>query len=206
MQRSENLVVGIALNPSNSASMIYTGLNYSCGLHYHFRPIKNLQLLTGGLLDFDCGFKYLERNVNNPINVDLSTNINLSGFAMYNIYFMRRNMSFQMSVQSPILGCMFVPMGGASYYELFELGNLSGTTHFSSLHNKQGIHGTLTVDIPFNKCVWRFGFGYKGLKYAANEMVFNRNEMSLLIGKTFDIAVFAGKKNKAPSNFISTNE
>jgi hypothetical protein len=42
------------------------------------------------------------------------------------------------------------------------------------------------------------------LKYSANEMVFKHDEFTLVIGKTFDVASFAGRKNIAPQNFIST--
>ena len=101
---------------------------------------------------------------------------------------------------------MFVPRAGASYYEMLELGNLSGTTHFSSLHNKRGIQGTFSIDVPFSQSIWRIGLSYHGLKYSANEMVYIREEMSLMIGTTLDIATFAGRKNKAPKYFISTNQ
>jgi hypothetical protein len=206
MQGAENLVVGSALNPAGSATMIYFGMNYSLGLHHHYKQINRLKILIGGLYDIDLGFKFKTQNVNNYLNVDLATNLNLSGVAMYDIIFFRRVLGFQLAVQSPVIGYMFVPRAGASYYEMLDLGNLSGTTHFSSLHNKRGIMGTLSIDIPFNQSVWRIGLRYYGLKYSAYEMVFLREEVSLMIGTTLDIATFAGRKNKAPKNFISTNQ
>ena len=206
MQSKLNIVGGLALNPAITSSMTYLGMNYGWGLHYHFRPITGLQLMAGGLWDVDFGFKYIARNVNNPVNIDLATNLNLSGVAVYDIPLRKRVLQLQLAVQSPILGCMFVPREGASYYEMFELWNLSDAVHLSSLFNKRGINGIFSLDVPFNRSVWRFGLSYQGLKYTADNMVFKRNELSLLIGTTFDVATFGGRKNHAPGNFISTKE
>lgn len=206
MQSNLNIETGIALNPPVTSSMAYLGANYSWGMHYHFRPVKGLHILVGGLWDVDFGVKEVPRNINNPVNIDMATNLSISGIAMYDVPLHKRTLRLQLSLQTPVLGCMFVPGGGASYYEIFSLGNLTDAFHFSSLHNKRGLHSTFTVDVPFNRSVWRFGLNMQGLKYMANDMVFEKNEFSLLIGTTFDVATFTGRKNKAPKNFISTND
>lgn len=205
-QNKLSFLGGMTMNPAFTTSMTYLGLSYSWGMHYHFRPMNGLLLLAGGNCELDLAVKNIARNVNNPANVDLATNLNLSGVARYDIPTRKRTMQLQLAVQSPLFGCMFVPRGGASYYEMFELWNLSDAVHFSSLHNKRGIETNLMLQIPFNLSTLRFGLGYNGLKYSANEMVFRRNEISLLIGSTFDVATFEGKKNRAPKNFMSTNE
>lgn len=205
-QNKLSILGGMTINPAYTSSMTYLGLRYSWGMHYHLRPMNGLLLLAGGNCELDLAVKNISRNVNNPVNVDLATNLNLSGVARYDIQTRKRIMQLQLDVQSPLFGCMFVPRGGASYYEMFELWNLSDAVHFSSLHNKRGIETNLMLQIPFNLSTLRFGIGYNGLKYSANDMVFKRNEISLLIGTTFDMAIFAGKKNRAPKNFMNTNE
>lgn len=200
-----NFVLGMGLNPAYSSSMVYMAANGGLGVHYHFRPLKGLQLLAGGVWDIDFGMKQIGRNVNNPYSVDLSTNLNLSGVALYDIPLRKRTLSLSGSVESPLLGCMFVPRSGASYYEMFDLWNLESTMHFSSLHNKRGFTETLAVDVPFNRSTWRFGIRISNLKYQANDMVFKRNEAALLIGIKYDVAIFSGKKNSVPVNFISTD-
>lgn len=205
-QNKLSFLGGMTLNPAFTSSMTYIGLSYSWGMHYHFRPINGLLILAGGNCELDLAVKNIPRNVNNPVNVDLATNLNLSGVARYDIPTRKRIMQLQLAVQSPLFGYMFVPRGGASYYEMFELWNLSDAFHFSTLHNKRGIEANLMLQIPFNFSTLRFGLGYNGLKYSANEMVFRRNEISLLIGNTFEVATFGEKKNRAPKNFISTNE
>jgi len=205
-QSNFKLMCGLAFNPTITASMTYMGMNYDWGMHYHFRPFTGLQLLVGGLCDVDFGLKDISRNVNNPINLDLATNLNLSGVVIYDIPLSRKVLQLQIALQSPILGYMFVPGEGTSYYEIFELGNFTNTTHFSSLHNKRGINGTFSVDVPFKYSIWRFGFNYHELDYSSNNLIFKRKDVCLLIGSTFDIATFAGRGNRAPRNFISTKE
>jgi hypothetical protein len=206
IQNKYFLVAGFALNPAKTSIMTYLGANYNWGLEYHLRPMKGLQILIGGSWDIDLGYKEIARNVNNPSNVDLATNINLEGTALYNIAMRRRTLRLQLTVSTPIFGYMFVPLAGVSYYEMFELGNLSNISHFSSVFNKRGINPKLSIDIPFKRTCWKFGLSYRTLKYSANNLVFNRNEISVLVGTTFDMISFAGRKKQVPDNFISTNE
>ena len=206
MQSKFQLEGGILLNPPQTSSMTYLAMDYSWGMHYHFRPMKGLKLLVGGTWDAGVGYKDVPRNVNNPGNIDLATNLNLSGIALYDIPLSRRTLRLQLAVETPLIGWMYVPLAGASYYEMFSLGNLSGISHFSSVFNKRGINPKLTVDVPFKQSVWRVGFGIQKLQYTANNMVFDKTEMSVIIGTTFDMAGFGGRMRKAPANFISPGE
>lgn len=197
-----DLEAGYLLNPAQTSSMTYLAIDYNGGMHYHFRLMKGLILLAGGSWDLDLGYKDVPRNVNNPGNVDLATNLNLSGVAMYDIPLRRRTLRMQLAIETPILGWMYVPLAGASYYEMFRLGNLSNISHVSSIINRRGINPKLTLDVPFNRSVWRVGLMYQTLRYSANNLVFNRNELSLHVGTTFDMVAFGGRKRLAPVNFV----
>jgi len=206
VQSKFDLEAGYLLNPAQTSAMTYVAVNYSKGMHYQFKPGKGWMLLAGGNLDIGLGYKDVARNVNNPGNVDLATNFNLSGTAIYDIPLNRRTLRLQLSVETPVIGWMYVPLAGASYYEMFSLGNLTGISHFSSVFNRRGIHPRLTVDVPLKRSVWRIGLGYQKLQYTANNMVFDRTETSLILGTTFDAIHFGGRMRKAPKNFISPNE
>ncbi|MDD3320867.1 MAG: DUF3316 domain-containing protein [Paludibacter sp.] len=197
---------GLALNPASTSMMMMTGINYIYGLHYHLRPINNLTIMAGGSWDADIALKYVARNSNNPVSTDISTNLNISGIAFYKFNILRRNALVQLSVQSPLLGYMFVPRIGSSYYELFLLGNMDDAFHFSSLHNKRGIDSKLIIQFPFKRSKWHIGIGYKEIKYSANETVYKNENFSFLIGTSLDMITFAGRKNKAPINFKNIYE
>ncbi len=206
IQSKINIEAAYLLNPAQTSSMTYMAFDYGFGMHYHFRPMKGLLLMAGGSADVGLGYKEVIRNINNPGNVDLATNLNLSGIALYDIQLPKRTLRLQLAVETPIIGWMYVPLQGASYYEMFGLGNLSNISHVSSLINRRGINPKLTLDFPFKHSVWQIGIKYQTLRYSANDMVFNRNELSLLLGTTFDMAGFGGWKRIAPPNFISPNK
>jgi len=198
--------VGMLLNPAQNSTMTYMAVNYSKGLHYLFKPANGWSFMAGGNWDIGLGYKDVARNINNPGNVDLATNFNLSGIAICDLQLKRRTLRLQLSVETPLIGWMYVPLAGASYYEMFRLGNLSGISHFSSVFNRRGINPRFTVDVPLKRSVWRVGVGYQKLQYTANKLVFDRNEMSLILGTTFDAIHFGGSMRKAPKNFISPND
>jgi hypothetical protein len=206
IQTKFRIAVDVMLNPSGSSEMLYSGLNYGWGISYHIRGNHGLHILAGGLCDLDFGFKDIPRNINNPVNLDLATNLNLTGVAMYNLSLRKRTLHLQAAFQTPLIGYMFIPDAGATYYEMFELSNLSNTFHFSSIFNKIGLNQRYTVDIPCNKNTWRVGINIQNLRYKANNLVFNHQEVSVSIGSTFDVIKFGGRKRTAPQNFINSND
>lgn len=195
------LKLGSTLNPAQTASILYLGFDLGYGTHYHFRPAKNLQILAGGVWDIDLGFKGNLRNVNNPFSLDLATNINLSAVVIYDIQAKKRIIRLQGALESPLIGCMFVPEKGVSYYEIFMLRASGHYAHFSFLHNKLGLRQSYSVEIPFNNAKWRFGISSEILKYSANSLIFKRQDITLFVGYTRDLYGFT-RKNPAPENFI----
>lgn len=193
-------------NPENTAAMIYMGVDYSWGMYYRFKPVSGLQLLAGGNAALDFGYKYLSRNVNNPINIDLWSGLNLKGKVRYLLPVRRWSIRMNYEIEIPFIGCMFVPQAGASYYEMFGQGNLSDAFHFSSLHNKTGQHSKISFDFPFRHSTWQIGLNIAELKYKANDLVFKQNRFTLQLGWKYDFFVFSGRKNVAPDNFIGIDK
>lgn len=193
-------------NPENTAAMIYMGVDYSWGMFYRFKPMNGLQILAGGNAALDLGYKYLSRNVNNPINIDLCSDINLKGNVHYLLPLKHWPLKLNFELEIPVVGCMFVPQAGASYYEMFGQGNLTDTFHFSSLLNKSGYDSKLSLDFPFRHSTWQIGLNLSELKYKANDLVFRQNCFTLQLGWKYDFYVFSGQKNIAPDNFIGIDK
>jgi len=206
MQGKLNAMLGISLNPAYSAAMTYVGGAYSWGAFYHYRDLKNFHILAGATTDAQFGFKSLMRNVNNPVNVDAALNLNFAGLVRYDFGFKKLRMRLNYELETPLMGCMFVPLGGASYYEMFELWNLNNAIHFSSLHNKLGLKSDLSLDFLMKKSTISFGFSNQNLIYEANNLVFKQDIFSFNIGYKYDFYIFKGRNNPAPTNFISTDK
>ena len=197
-QSNIGLLLGMTYNPQRTASITYFGLDYAWGMHYHFRPVENLQVLTGGLADINIGAKMNSRNTNNQFNMDLSANINLSAVVLYDFKFIRLQGAFSM----PAIGYMFVPVQGASYYEMFDLGNTTNTGHFSSFHNKTGFRQKYTAFFTLKRSILSLSYANNQLKYKANNMVFKKVESAILFGWTHNFHIFAGKNRQASDNFV----
>lgn len=204
MRTDLNIHTGLVMNQPQSASITYFGGNLGYGLQAHLKPLRNLHLLIGGIWDAELGIKSYSREVNNSWNVDLATNLNLATTVRYDLTVLKRQIRLQADLRSPLLGLMFVPERGASYSEIFYLHSYDNLLHLTSLHNKNGLNIRYLVQIPLKNSVLNLGFQTDYLKYAANDMIFRRNITSMSVGVTYDLVMFGGRKNAAPSRFISS--
>ena len=182
-------------NPQYSSSVNYVGGQYQWGMHYHFRPLEGLHLLAGGNAGALMAVKSNERNVNNPVNVDAALDLGFSGIANYDFSLWRKKFRLSFQLEFPLLGMMYVPMQGASYYEMFTGGDLSNTLHLSSLHNRLARTSGLKLEIPTKNSTWHVGISTSKLKYEANDMFFKQNNYNFNVGYTYDLYIFRGRKN-----------
>ncbi|GAB1416386.1 hypothetical protein MASR2M117_17920 [Paludibacter sp.] len=193
----------MTMNPKLTATIVYVGGDCAVGMLYEYREFKNFILKGGGNISLDVGYKINSRNVNNPMNVDLSTNLNGMLDLKYVLQARKRTMHLGTKIEFPIIGCMFAPYPGLSYYELTSSKSYAEAIHFSSFHNKQGIKQDISINVPFNRSTWKFGVRLNQLKYLAGSHQYRFNEFSLIIGSVFDNINFSGKKVVIPDNFIS---
>lgn len=204
--RKSYLEAGLLYHPSGTNSMMLFNTNFSYGLNYHFRPLRNLMFLVGGNCEIDFGAKYLGRNVNNPISVNAFTNLNLTAEAQY--IFSIGNQQFRTiyGAETPLFGYMFVPLQNVTYYELFRYHSANNALHFSSIHNKQALNHYFNIDMPFDYHTIRLSARQEQLNYKANNMLFKRSNIMVSIGSIVYFHSFKGKKNKMPQNFIQAYE
>ncbi len=203
---SYNRISGLAaltVNPRSTASVIYMGGNAAWGMQYHYSEIENFVLLAGGNVDLDFAYKMNSRNVNNPVNIDLSTNLNAMIGARYFYPTRRRKLQYNAAIEFPVIGCMFVPFPGLSYYEMSQSKKFAEAIHFTSFHNKQGIKQSYSIDVPFKRSTWSFGTRMHELKYVADGQLYSFLEYSFFVGITYDQIRFSGRRVQVPQIFIS---
>ena len=199
-----SLNAGTSMNEPQSATISYIGGNVGYGVQAAFKPLQNIQVLLGGEWDAEMGVKAYSRDVNNVVNIDLATNLNLAATFRYDVPVWKNRIRLQADIRTPLLGLMFVPVRGESYSEIYSLRSYENLFHFTSLHNKNGLNIRYLVQIPLKRYVLNIGFQTDYLKYAANNMVFRRNIMSMQVGASYDLIQFGGRKNRAPAHFISS--
>lgn len=145
--------------PAHTGYRIYTGLaSWNYGLHYNFDITENFRIKAGGLADMNGGVIYNSRNSNNPASAKACLDIDLSAMAVYRFRIRNCNMTLRYQANMPVAGIMFAPEYGASYYEIFYLGNTGGILNFTSLHNHYSLRQMLTVDFPCRYVLLRAGY------------------------------------------------
>jgi hypothetical protein len=131
-------------------------LNY--GLHYHLPVTGNFRVLVGGLADMNLGFIYNMRNGNNPASARAYVNVDASAMAIWHTHIKRYPLTLRYQVNLPLMGVMFSPHYGQSYYEIFTLGNSSGVVRFTSLHNQPSLRHLFSVDLPVKSAKLRVSY------------------------------------------------
>jgi hypothetical protein len=126
-------------------------VNWNYGLHYQFKLSDNFKLLAGGLGDTNLGFIYNLRNSNNPASLRAYINLDASAMAIWRFHVKKKTLVLRYQLNTPILGVMFSPEMGESYYEIFSLGHYSGTIKLTSIHQQPSLRQFLSLDIPIGQ-------------------------------------------------------
>ncbi|MBK5721418.1 DUF3316 domain-containing protein [Dysgonomonas sp. Marseille-P4677] len=140
-------------SPAKNVTEYWGILNYRLGGHYSVYNTDKLRLGIGGLWRLNAGVLYNERNGNNPASARGYTNLDLSVTASYKF----RWFAVRWQMDSPLIGMLFSPKYGQSYYEI-SLGNSVGVVNFASLHNQRALRNYFTVDIPIKNYTVRVGY------------------------------------------------
>lgn len=125
--------------------------------HYHFR-VGPVRLLAGPFIGANVGVLYHTRNGNNPAQALLSGHLGASGAAIYGFSIGHHRFVARFQLDIPLLGLMFSPDYGQSYYEIFSLGNRGHNVCFTNPFNAFSHRHQLTIDIPFKHFTIRTGY------------------------------------------------
>ena len=144
-------------NPAETATYYGGRLAYDAGWHYHYSPLSKLDLKGGALIGTDLGFLYNDRNGNNPAQGRFSADISLSAGADYCFNIWRLPMQAHYQADLPMIGLMFCPEFGESYYEISQ----NGVGHdIICAHpgNALSLRQLLTMDFCLKRITLRVGY------------------------------------------------
>lgn len=173
----------------------FSGLaNWNYGLHYNFPITSNFKLLAGGLADINGGFVYNLRNGNNPAQARAYINLDASGMAIWNLRIKNQPLTLRYQINLPLMGVMFMPNYGQSYYEIFTLGHWNGVVNFTSLHNQPSLRQMLTVDFPVGKAKMRFAYIWDAQQSKVNEIKTHTYSHVFMVGFVKEIYLLRNKR------------
>ena len=79
------------------------------------------------------------RNSNNPAQAKAYVNLAASGMVIYRFHIGNYPLIARYQANLPVMGGMFSPEYGQSYYEIFSLKNGGKNVLFTSLHNQPSV-------------------------------------------------------------------
>lgn len=149
-------------NRASNGNEIAGSYNFQYGWHWNIlRRAYGTSTLTigaGGNIDANLGFIYNTRNSNNPAQARIYLNIAPVIEANYHFLIHSHPYTLRYEVEVPILGLMFSPNYGQSYYEIFSEGNYDHNIVPTYVGNAPSLRQMLTFDFTLWKTTFRIGY------------------------------------------------
>ena len=145
-QKLLNITAGYAIQGSNLQYAALIG--YSWSGYHPFRVAKGLTLLAGAQIQLEGGALYNPAGGNSPVAAKLRTALAASGMAIYRFPILRSEWIARYQIDIPLIGAMFAPEFGQSYYEIFGLGHAKNVVAFTHPGNNPSWRHMLSLDIP----------------------------------------------------------
>lgn len=180
-------------NISKTAKMYYGLVNWSYALHYQFRINEHLKILAGPMIDLNGGVIYNERNSNNPAQAKAYGNIAASAMAVYKFRIKEYPLALRYQANLPLMGMMFSPEYGESYYEIFSLKNGGKNVIFTSLHHAPSLRQMLTLDFPIRSTIIRAGYLCDIQQAKVNNLKTHSYSHDFMIGFVRNLYLLKGK-------------
>ena len=148
--------LGIATQHSNSQLLLMASRRWS---GYHpFTIGNNLKILAGAQIRAEGGALYTPAYSNNPVSAKAGVTMDASAMAVYTFLIGEKEYRARYTMDIPLIGAMFAPEYGQSYYEIFGLGHTRGIIHISSPFNAPSMTHSFGIDIPTRKSTLRIAY------------------------------------------------
>lgn len=190
-QQIIDLEVTSTLNPAGNAREYSIMGQYNWGGHYNLFRTDRFRFSIGALWNVSAGVIYNQRNSNNPASAKAHSNINFSMIGFYNW----KRITFRGQLDTPLVGILFSPHYGQSYYEI-SLGNSVGVVNFASIHNQRALRSYFTADIPVSKISLRVGYLGSFYQTKVHDITSHIYSNSFVIGFVSESINLSGNKIK----------
>lgn len=151
-------------NQADNANTLAGHYDFAFSMMHRWKMLDGkLTVRAGAMAELYVGFAYnMHNSANNPAQGYASLGIGANGMASYMTPFTIRNrpISINYEARLPLVGMMFSPNYGQSYYEIFVRDDYDNNVVFTSIATPSLRH-QLTIDLP----IWKqtsFSVGYLG--------------------------------------------
>ena len=189
-------------NPASTARYLGGRIAYDAGWHYHYSPLSNLDLKGGAMVGADLGFLYNNRNSNNPAQGRFCADFSISAGADYSFklpLWRKRRLPMQVHYQAdlPMIGLMFSPEFGESYYEISQ----NGVGHdIICAHpgNALSLRQFLMLDVCLRRITLRVGYLCDIRQSNARSLKYHDISHSIMFGIVRHFQLMKMKRNLLP--------
>ena len=172
-------------NQAKNAKMWNAQVNLAGGWHYNIYNVchvEGLRIAVGGLMELATGGTYHTANGNNPAQGRLAVDLALSAIASYDFKVQDKPWQVRFQADIPLVGAMFSPQFGQSYYELFSLGHYNKNVRATWLGNAPTYRFLTTLAIPVRKSQLIIGYKADVLQTQVNGLKRHAWENEFIIG------------------------
>lgn len=170
-------------NRANEGGAIAGMYCFSYGKHLGWTLMADrLRLRAGAQIDANVGFLYNTRNGNNPAQARVSLNLSPSAAAAYRFAAGRQMMTVGYELSIPVVGVLFSPNYGQSYYEIFNEGNYDHNIVPVTVGCAPSLRQMLTLDIHLRRASLRIGYYGDIEQYEVNNLKYHNYSHIFMIG------------------------
>lgn len=146
-------------NRAGNANEMQAMYHFAYAWHYNWYFLnRRLNIKAGGMLNTHLGMLYNARNSNNPMQAKVGLNVAPSVMASYRFSIKNKPLTVRYEADAPLLGMMFSPNYGQSYYEIFSEGNYDHNVVVTHPINALSLRQMLTLDFSLYKTTFRIGY------------------------------------------------
>lgn len=169
-------------NTSGNGNMYEGLISWNLNYLYKLHGSNRLQFLIGPSFGLNGGAIYNKRNSNNPAQAKVSADIAASAMALYKFHLLKKDFVLRYQLSLPLLGAMFSPEYGESYYEIFELKHSGKHVCLTNPVNAPSLRQQLTLDFTVKNNQIRIGYSGDILQSNVNQIKSHVWSHAIMIG------------------------